>query len=466
MIKVGIISFSDGRKRVHESLKSYIKETELSLKKELENTGEIKIYCANEIVYNSALAISQAKNLIKNDIDAVIINIPVFAFPNFPVISIKIMSLPCLVFSQKNPSFPGLGGLQAAVNMIRQVGLKCEKVWGDIKDKEILNKILSFTRAAHAASTLKGQTLGLIGGRSIGMGSGSVNPDLLLYKFGIDVEHVDQLEIIRRLDNISKDKVNQAYSWLIENVGSINFDNDKLTSESLNMQIKSYFATKEIVSERNLDFIAVKCHYELSEYYVTQCLSASFFNDPYDWEGPKDTMVFACEADVDAALTMQVMKLVSGKPVLFMDFRHFDYKENLLTLCNCGAMSTWYAQRSDNYKENLKSVNLTPVISKYAGKGCHVQYIAREGEMTLARFTRILGQYKLTIIKARCVKLSQDKIKDTTPNWPHCFIKLPIYFDELLENFDNNHIHAVYGNYVTELEQFCKLEHIDFNTFK
>lgn len=293
------------------------------------------------------------------------------------------------------------------------------------------------------------------------MGSGSVNCDLWLYKFGIDVEHIDQLEIIRRLDSVSRDKVCNAYGWLTKNIGSINFDNDKLTRESLEMQIKSYYAIKEIIDERKLDFITVKCHYELSEYYITQCLSASFFNDPYDWEGPKEPFVFACEADADAALTMQVMKLVSRKPSLFMDLRYYEKEENLLTLCNCGAMSTWFAQQSDNPKDNLQSVNFHPVISKYAGKGCHIQFVSKEGEMTLGRFTRVLNKYKLTLFKAQCIKVPHERLKESTSSWPHCFIKLTIPFEELFENYDNNHIHAIPGDYLNELINFCKLEDIE-----
>ena len=45
-------------------------------------------------------------------------------------------------------------------------------------------------------------------------------------------------------------------------------------------------------------------------------------NDPYDWNGPKEPTVMACEADSDAALTMQILKLLTEDPVLFMDVRH------------------------------------------------------------------------------------------------------------------------------------------------
>lgn len=464
MFKVGILSFSDAREKVHKNLSPYIEEVQEKIRAELEKDAQIKIYLSDKIINDGRMAVSQAKKLAAEDIDAAILNVSVFAFPNFSAISANILGdIPVLVFGQKNPQFPGLGGLQAAANMIRQAGERCSKIWGDIEDDKVKKKVLSFIRGAHAAKNLKGQTFGLIGGRSIGMGTGSVNPDIWFKNFGIDVEHIDQLEIIRRMDKVPENKVEDAFLWLKKNTRQIDFGTDKLTEKSLGDQIRSYYATKDIIEEKKLDFVGVKCHYELSEYYNTQCISAAFFNDPYDWEGKKEPVVFSCEADADGALTMQVLKLVSRKPVLFMDFRHFDDEDKLLTLCNCGAMSTWYSRRSNKPEENMAEVDLKPVIEKYAGRGCHVRYIAREGTMTLARLTHIMDKYMLTVFKGRCVNMPEEKLKQSNENWPHCYIKMDASFEDIFESFDNNHIHAVSGDYLEELRHFCRLKDIEFN---
>lgn len=69
----------------------------------------------------------------------------------------------------------------------------------------------------------------------------------------------------------------------------------------------------------------------------------SFCNDPYDWDGPKEPVVYACEADCDAALTMQILKLLTHDPVIFMDVRHYDAENDVMVFCNCGSQSTYYA---------------------------------------------------------------------------------------------------------------------------
>ena len=467
MIKVGILSFSDGRTRVHENIKNYIDECQKKIQFSLEETGEVEVYCGSKIICNAKLAKTQAVEMSSKGIDAVVLNIPVFAFPNYSVIAAYLLqTVPCIAISPVNGKMPGLGGLLAAVNAIRQVGLKCEKIWGNIENNDVLEKVMKFLRAAHAVTSLKGQVYGLFGGRSIGIVSATVNPDLWMAIFGVDVEHIDQLEIIRRAEFIEEQKVETAYKWLNKNMGSIQYDNGKLTENSLKMQIRCYYATKELVEDRKLDFVGVKCHYELSEYYVTQCLSAAFFNDPYDWDGIKEPIIYSCEADSDGALTMQIMKLVANKPVIFADFRHFDKKEGVFVFCNCGAMATWYSERSADPKENVKSVNLVPVISKYGGNGCHVQYIAKEGEMTFGRLTRTLDKYKMTVFKGNFKKFPPEKLEETCPAWPHGYVEVSIDSNYLIDRYENNHVHGVYGDYIDELKIFCKLKNVEFEVIK
>ena len=143
MIKVAILSFSDGRKRVHDTLEPYIQEQAERIKAALEKSGEVEVQLAGEILWNNALARSQAIATLARYPDAVILNIPVFAFPNFAMIAASLQTAPCLAIAPVNGKLPGLGGLQAATNAIRQVGLQCEKVWGNIDDEATLRSALT-----------------------------------------------------------------------------------------------------------------------------------------------------------------------------------------------------------------------------------------------------------------------------------------------------------------------------------
>ena len=54
--------------------------------------------------------------------------------------------------------------------------------------------------AVAAAHRLRGLTYCLIGGRSLGIDTTVIDPAQWLKQFGIDVDHVDQLELVRRAE--------------------------------------------------------------------------------------------------------------------------------------------------------------------------------------------------------------------------------------------------------------------------
>ena len=460
-IKVGVLSFSDGRQSVHEGLAPYITEVEQQIRAALQKTGEIEFTGPVRVIAGNAQAKAYALEVKAELPDAVIFNVPVFAFPNFSVIAASVLKVPILVISNINGGLPGLGGLQAACNMIRQCGYHCEKIWGNMDDPDTVQHCMHFLRAAHAVTDMTGQTFGLIGGRSIGMGSGSAQTDAWQKVFGVDVDHMDQLEILRRAKLVPEEKVEHAFLWLSGHV-KIAYDQAKLSEESLKQQIRCYYATKDICEEKGFAFVGVKCHYELSAYYCTQCLSAAFFNDPYDWDGPKEPMVYSCEADAEGGLTMQVMKELSALPVMFADFRYYAKEKNLFYFCNCGAMSTWYGAQSSNPEEYLEKVTLKPIIPKYAGKGCHVEYIAKGGRMTFGRITHTQGKFVFTVFTGTAKEMPESMLKETCEQWPHMYVEPDAPYEKIMEQYECNHIHGVAGDWVEEIRYFCELEGIEF----
>ncbi|MEI7615798.1 MAG: L-fucose isomerase, partial [Actinomycetota bacterium] len=313
-IKIGIITFSDGRDEVNDINRNVNQKFIDILSTRLKETGFIEPFIADTIVHSAPEARDQA-TIIKNaGCHGVIFNYAIWCYPHFTAIAQNFIDVPILMFSNLNPGYPGLVAMLAAAGTLQHLNKKNSRLFGDINDDKILFQVKSFARAAFAVTQLKGQVYGIVGGRSMGMYTAVPNLAKWQRDFGIDIEHIDQLEIVRRAEKIDEKKVDAALKWLQENVGNISYDNDKLTPEKLKIQIRHYYATKEIIAKNNLDFIGVKCHEEMSSNYCTECLSAAFINDPYDFDGPKEPFVFSCEADSDGALTMQVLKLLTGSP--------------------------------------------------------------------------------------------------------------------------------------------------------
>jgi L-fucose isomerase len=186
-------------------------------------------------------------------------------------------------------------------------------------------------------------------------------------------------------------------------------------------------------------------------------MSAAFLNDPYDWNGPKEPVPLACEADSDGALSMQILKLISGKPPSLLDLRFYDKKKQVYVMPNCGSAPTWFAARSDDPAENLARVRLVPSISKYAGGGAHVQFVFKGGELTLARLTRSPEGYQLVIARAETVEFPPPEVQGTNSRWPHAFVRLSVAPKKLIHTLQANHLHGIAGDYQEELLAFARM---------
>ena len=454
---IGVLGFSDGEPAVHEELKGFVQAQVDALVNALRATGEVEVIVGDDLVYTVQSAKDQAIKLMAAGVDGTIFSYGVFSFPNFSAVAAMNGKGPFLLAAPLNPDWPGMVAMLAAGGALHHLGINHYRAAGDVNDPKVMEKILRFCRCAHVVSSLNGQRYGLIGGRSLGMYSAVVSMQDWQKEFGVDIEHIDQSEIVRIAETIPEEQVEKAFAWLTENVGEIKYDGRQLTPEKLKTQIRHYEATRQIIEKNHLDFVGVKCHYEMSRNYCTQCLGAAFFNDPYDWNGPKEPVIFACEADGDAALTMQILKLLTNQPVVFMDVRHFDPDYKVMVFCNCGSQSTWFAAKSDDPKENLKHVTFYPALDIYSGGGAHVNLMDKAGTATIARLLRTEGKYRMTIMLAEFVELPREKMAETTVEWPHVFAKLPFDHEVFIERMDANHTHAVYGDHVEELKMICEM---------
>ena len=467
--KVGILTFSDGRESVHREVEPINKEFQDRLAEALRATGEVEPVVGREIIWTAELARTEAKRLADLGCEMTIFNFAVWSFPHLVAIASRFAPGPFLLFSNINPRYPGMVGMLASAGALDQIGALHGRLSGDVRDEKVLKKMLAFIRAASAVNRLKGETFGLFGGRPMGMYTAVANTDQWMRLFGVDVEHIDQSEIVRRAELAPADEVEHAFQWLSDRVGKIRYDGKQLTPEKLKLQIRSYIAVREMAREMRLDFLGIKAQPELTDHFVTMDVTEAFLNDPYDWNGPKEPIVAATEADMDGALTMEILKHITGEPVLFADLRHYDEELGVFDLCNSGTHPTYFAGRSYEPDDNLPKVEFYPQGFYFPAGGASVRHIAAPGKVTLARLARKSGQYWLAILPGEFVELppeeAERKAAATQVEWPHAFTRLEVGPEEFLSEYDSNHIHAVYGDWVEELVWVAKMLRIPYRVF-
>ncbi len=457
MTKIGVLSFSDGRERVHATLLPAIEAEERKVMAAVRAAG-FEPVSGGAPCWRPRQAVAAAKRLVAEDVAGVLFNLPVFAFPNLPLLAADVLRCPIAVLSPGEAGLPGMGGMLAAAGAMAACGHWQTRIWGPLDDAAVQRRLTAFLRAAAARHRLRGQVYGQFGGRSIGMVTGVASSPLLWHRlFGVDADHVDQGEILRRAALVPPAERERAVSWLEAHLAAVHYaPGGKLTRETLLDQAACAIAVKQIVAEREFDFIGIKCHYDLSEYHCTQCLSAAFLPSLLDWDGERLPMACACEADGDGALTMQILQLASGLPALFMDLRHCDRGRKLWTLCNCGGQSVAYAPGATP-QDKLRQVELVPVIPKYGGTGAHVRYLGAPGPLTLARFMHDADGPLLLACLGQAVEADPAWRDRSCPAWPHLYVHIDADPDELLGTLHANHVHAVAGDLLPELANFAAM---------
>lgn len=466
MAKVGILTISDGREGVHKNVEGHARKYEQRLVAALESAGH-EVVQANDLVCTNRLAVSEARRVADQRPDVTIFNIPVWGFPHFTMLAASETPGSLVLYTPLVPDEPGMVGMLAAAGALDQVGRDYGRVWGDAHDPEVLATLDSQIRAASAVAKQRGSTFGRIGGRPMGMYTAVSNPEQWIDKFGIDVEEIDQWELVRRSEKVSGARVREGREWLERMCAGVHYDGSSLTPELLERQIRSYYAMRELIDEWNLDFSGIKAQPELTNNFATMDITEAFLNDPYDWEGPKEPHVCATEADMDAALTMQLLKGISGTPALFADIRHYHADRDIWDLCNSGQHATWFAARSDSPEENLRHVHLYPEVFFFPAGGAAVHHIAAPGQFTFARLTRKAGRYRMHVLRGDFERFDgeEELMRQSTYEWPHAFARFEAGAEEFLARYASNHIHAIPGDHVDTLKNACRLLDIEYDGF-
>lgn len=468
-IKVGILTFSDGREYIHRDLLPVNQAYQKELTQALQQTGRVEVVAGREIIGSNAAAREEAQYLKASGVELTIFNYAIWCYPQYTAVAANFAPGPYLLFCNLHPSECGMVGMLAAAGTLDQLGIHYERIWGSIRDAQVLSKVMAFLKAASAVKQLRGQTFGNFGGRPLGMYTAVANLDQWQSLFGIDVENIEQEDIVRYGSRADASRVENALKWLEKHVGSIKYDGKGLTPELLKLQIRSYYGLRRIIEERNLDFVGIKAHGDLTETYATMDVAEAFLNDPYDWDGPHEPVVAATEADMDGALTMQIFKHLSGLPVLFADVRHYDREDGVWYFSNSGTHATFFAGGSYDPAVNLKQVTFYPEKNYYPAGGASVHHFAAPGKVTLGRLARKNGKYWLALVPAEFVEFPREvalrKGAATTPEWPVAFARLSTSADEFLRSFPCNHIHGVYGDYVQEWLTAARILGIEVKLF-
>lgn len=418
-----------------------------------------------------------------------------WAYPDFTVSPMWQLppDVPKLILGSLLPDFPGAVGALAAESGLSHVGIKTSRLFvekfedhGDYEDQ--LNTFLSTGAYTHKMRTpiavkvtpaarkkaekvkaqLKGMIYGAVGPRSMQMWNKISEADFLRV-FGIAREGFDGLRVLKMAQKIPASRAQAAFRFLRGKGMKFKLGRDpkkSLTPDMVVFQMQVYFALLELQKQYGLNFIGVQDQLDWIEHYPTTDLTLGILNNKLRPESDGDTLVAATEADDGAAITMQILKLLSGgEPAGFNDLRYWDPKQRLYWLVNSGALAPYFARGSHTSLRGSWSERQTYMYFKKGGGTCSV-VVRVPGVVTWARIS--YRNQKMYLCAGRGVtdvpseREWLERTERCSRDWPQWFIR---FCGDIEWKINTNHPMTICGDHLAELKALAESLGIGFECY-
>ncbi len=259
---------------------------------------------------------------------------------------------------------PGAVYLAAVLAAHAQKGLPAFGIYGhEVQDvdmvdtipEDVKEKLLRFGRSAVAVATMRGKSYLQIGSQCMGIAGSIMDQDFMEDYFGMRIESVDEVEILRRMEEgiYDEETYQKALAWTKEhckegrddNPDSVNFLGEdvriKFTPEEKEKQweftIKMYCIIKDLMAgnpnlsdrfeEEKLGHNAIAGGFQGQRQWTDHWPNCDYpealLNSSFDFEGAREPYTFATENDVLNGMCMLFMKLLTHRAQIFADVRTY-----------------------------------------------------------------------------------------------------------------------------------------------
>lgn len=399
----------------------------------LEDNLNVEILTNLKAVTNLNEARQSWEFFAEKRVDAIILFNGTFSLTNLMIEIIRNSSVPFLVWgleeyliSKKSVS-GSMIGLMPAGSVFRNLDKKFSFVFGSVKRKEVQDQLKLFFRVVKAVVFMRGARIGLIGSRPDGFEISNYDELVIKKIFGTTITKIDMSYFLGLIDSIDKNEAEKD----VANQKEL-FELKNLSHEEAIKLSKIYLATKKVISENNLQCYAPQCWPELRMNRQTPICS---INSRMTAEG---TMA-SCEADIDCALTMLLFSVLSeGKSPWTADFVNIIEDRNAILFWHCGNAP----YNISDGRPLMEVVYEGPALTSSSVKGV----------ATICRLNHFRGSFEIyaglgEVLKSAPILRGSNMLIDMQGGNME-------YIKFLLNNGVPHHNVIVYGDLISELEEF------------
>ena len=250
---------------------------------------------------------------------------------------------------------PGAVYLASVLATHAQKGLPAFGIYGhevqDVNDvdnipDDVAEKLLRFGRAAVAAATMRGKSYLQIGSVTMGIGGSIMNQAFMEDYFGMRVESVDEVEILRRMEEgiYNKEDYEKALEWTKKHCREGRDDNPdfvKFSPEQKEKQweftVKMYLIIRDLIagsdrlpeqfkeeaSGHNAIAAGFQGQRQWTDHWPNCDYPEALLNSTFDFEGAREPYILATENDILNGMGMLFMKLLTNRAQIFADVRTY-----------------------------------------------------------------------------------------------------------------------------------------------
>jgi L-fucose isomerase len=323
---------------------------------------------------------------------------------------------------------------------MEQWGIKFKYLFNAPDTPMDIEGILSFAKASSVMKQLRHARVGTIGYNDMGLYSTGINPTKLRDLIGPEIESMDMLQLQRRMDQIpdaevKKESVRVSRDW--------EYPMGKPDEEIVEKAVRLYMGTVALCKEKKFDSISYKCVDGVDlEMGLTHAIPSSLVADagyPY-----------VDENDLGNSVAQLMLKWLSGKQVAFIE--HYEHHPDWILLGEDGYCPADFIEGKPQIK----------YISTVLLKGIAHCSNMKKGRMTLACLSETKEGYRMHIVTGEGKeRLRWVEMGVPLPSWPSITFYPDVPVRQVLDHVQSQHFAAVYGTYVNELIDLCKLINIE-----
>ena len=359
---IGIRPVIDGRRgplKVRESLEDQTMAMAQAAKKLFEenlcySNGEpVKVVISDTTIGRVAESAACANQFKKAGVDITLTVTPCWCYGS-ETMDIDPMTIKG-VWGFNGTERPGAVYLASVLATHAQKGLPAFGIYGhDVQNldevtnipADVREKLLRFGRAAVAVATMRGKSYLQIGSICMGIGGSIIDSAFIESYLGMRVESVDEVEIIRRMEEGIYDEAEfqKALAWTKahckegwdKNPEFVRSSPEK-KEEQWEFTVKMYLIIKDLLNGN--PNLPAGCEEEMvghnaiaggfqgqrqwTDFYPNCDYPEALLNSTFDHNGAREPYILATENDVLNGLGMLFMKLLTNRAQMFSDVRTY-----------------------------------------------------------------------------------------------------------------------------------------------